>query len=71
MIYQNATKYASVHGVSKQCVMGWIGSGRLSAWKPAPRVYLIDAKAPRPERLKAGRKTNYSKELSLTSKYNQ
>ena len=71
MIYQNATQYAGSHGVSKQRVMEWIRSGRLSAWRPVSRVYMIDAKAPRPERLKAGRKTNHSKEMSLTSEYNQ
>ena len=63
MIYQNASEYARSNKVSKQRVIAWIGTGRLSAWKPAPRVYLIDSKAPRPERISAGRKTNYSKTI--------
>jgi len=70
MIYQNASEYARSNNVSKQRVMEWIGTGRLSAWRPAPRVYLIDAKAPRPEPGKTGRPTNYVKEngFKLTGK---
>jgi len=63
MIYCNASEYAISAGVSRQRVMEWIKSNRLSAWRPAPGVYLIDAKSPRPERLKAGRPTNYRKSI--------
>ena len=57
MIYLNATQYAAKHGVSKQRVIEWINAGRLSAWKPVERVFMIDANAARPEQLKPGRPT--------------
>lgn len=63
MKYLNATEFADRHKISKQRVMQWIHDKRLSCWNIATGIYMIPETEMRPDRLKPGRPTNYSKSL--------
>jgi hypothetical protein len=67
MTWLSAAKYGRLHGVSRQRVMAWINSGMLACWHPSDRIYMVDAKTPRPKKKKGGRIPNAikNKQLSL------
>jgi hypothetical protein len=66
MTWLNAAEYGRLHKVSKQRVMDWIRSGRLTCWHPKKGVYLIDEKTQRPKKIKGGRIPNAVKNKLLS-----
>jgi hypothetical protein len=64
MIYLTQSQYARLHRVSKVRVFQWIKNNRIPVYKMNERVVLIDKRTPRPEPIKSGRPTNFSKSLN-------